>query len=247
MATMSTDPTLLITGIVAALAVVQSVFGVGMLLFGTPLLLLLGLPFPAVLTYLLPCSIAVSVLQIATTGGLTWEPIRRQFATFALPAVLVGTIVALMVGTPHETKLLVGATLLLTAMIRLGSFRSTVEGRIRAHLRPMMVGLGLLHGLSNLGGGVLAVIVGSCFVDKSAIRRHIAFGYAAMAIIQLSVVLLIDRVHIQVILVLCLPVLAGTVYLLIGQRAFRAVSQRAYQFGLTGMITCFGLVLLGTA
>jgi hypothetical protein len=244
---MSTDPTLLITGAVAVLAVVQSVFGVGILLFGTPVLLLLGLPFPAVLAYLLPCSIVVSVLQIVTTGGLTWEPIRRQFATFALPAVLVGTVVALLVGTPHETKLLVGATLLLTALIRVGSLRGAVEGRIRAHLRPMMVGLGLLHGLSNLGGGVLAVIVGSCFVDKSAIRRHIAFAYAAMAIIQLSVVLVLDRVHVQIVLLLCLPALAGAVYLLIGQRAFRAVSQRAYQFGLTGMIACFGLVLVGTA
>ena len=37
--------------VVFVFAVIQSVFGVGLLVFGTPTLLLLGLPFDAVLAY----------------------------------------------------------------------------------------------------------------------------------------------------------------------------------------------------
>ncbi|MDQ6851596.1 MAG: sulfite exporter TauE/SafE family protein [Actinomycetota bacterium] len=244
---MLTDPpTLLIAAIVVVLAMVQSVFGVGLLLFGTPVLLLLGMPFTQVLAYLLPCSIAVSLLQVFTTGGVTLEPFRRQFLAYAVPAVLIGTTVALLAGAP-QIKLLVGVMLLLTACIRFGPLRNALGRRVRGHLRPMMVGLGLMHGLSNLGGGVLTVIVGSCAIEKAEIRRHIAFAYGAMAIVQLAVVLSTQRAHLNIALWLSLPALAAGVYLLVGQRVFRAVSQRAYQFGLTGMIACFGALLVATA
>jgi hypothetical protein len=245
---MSTNPpALALVGIVAALSVVQSTFGVGLLLFGTPILLLLGMPFVQVLAYLLPCSIVVSALQVFTSGGLTLEPIRRQFLVYAAPAVLVGTAIALLAGTPRQIKLVVGAALLLTAVVRAGRLRAALERRIRDRLPPSMVGLGLLHGLSNLGGGILTVIVGSCFTDKAEVRRHIAFAYGVMASMQLVVVLLTSRPHVQLGLVLTLPVLAGSTYLLLGQRVFRAVSQRIYQLALTALIASFGLLLVGTA
>ena len=53
---------------VLAFSVVQSVFGVGLLVFGTPTLLLAGYSFEETLAYLLPCSMAISALQ-AWDGG----------------------------------------------------------------------------------------------------------------------------------------------------------------------------------
>jgi len=49
---------------VVSTSVIQSVFGVGVLLFGTPLLLLLGYEFVDALGVLLPVSIAISTLQV---------------------------------------------------------------------------------------------------------------------------------------------------------------------------------------
>jgi uncharacterized protein len=66
----ATSLQLAMCGLVLVLAAIQSVYGVGLLVFGTPVLLLLGLPFPEVLAYLLPCSIAISTLQVAD-GGLS--------------------------------------------------------------------------------------------------------------------------------------------------------------------------------
>ena len=53
---------ILLTVIVTS--IIQSVFGVGVLLFGTPLLLLLGYDFIDALIVLLPIYIAINALQI---------------------------------------------------------------------------------------------------------------------------------------------------------------------------------------
>src|SRR5260221_11193198 len=93
---MSAAVQLSLCALVLVLAAVQSVFGVGLLVFGTPTLLLLGLPFPEVLAYLLPCSVVISTLQVAD-GGLRLEPIRRKLLAFTAPTVLLGTLLVLVV------------------------------------------------------------------------------------------------------------------------------------------------------
>jgi hypothetical protein len=231
---------------VLVLAVVQSVFGVGLLLFGTPTLLLWGVPFDLVLGYLLPCSIVVSALQLADSGGLSLEPIRRQFLLYTAPAVLLATGAALVFGKPGQLRVSVGIMLLATAALRLGPLRSKLAGFVRSRARPLMVLLGVVHGLSNLGGGILTTIVASNFVDKAAVRRHIAFAYGAMASIQLAVVLVAARPSLDVILSISLPAVAGATYLVLGRQAFARASQRRYEFGLTGLILSFGLVLVAT-
>ena len=55
---------LLILGTIILFTIFQSIFGVGLLVFGTPTLLLFGYSFPEVLSYLLPSSITVSFFQI---------------------------------------------------------------------------------------------------------------------------------------------------------------------------------------
>ena len=57
------SPDILIT--VAVTTVIQSIFGVGVLLFGTPLLLILGYDFIQALYILLPISLTINLLQIA--------------------------------------------------------------------------------------------------------------------------------------------------------------------------------------
>jgi hypothetical protein len=80
-----------------------------------------------------------------------------------------------------------------------------------------------------------------------SIRRHIAFAYGSMALIQLSVVLTTARPHLIVGLWLLLPVIAGSMFLLIGQQVFEKARQRPYQLGLTALIVSFGAILVGTA
>ena len=49
--------------IIVSLVIIQSIFGVGLLLFGTPSLLLLGYDFANTINILMPVSISISAIQ----------------------------------------------------------------------------------------------------------------------------------------------------------------------------------------
>ena len=231
---------------VLAFSVVQSVFGVGLLVFGTPTLLLLGFSFEEVLAYLLPCSIAISVLQVRD-GGLSFEPVRRKFLLYTAPAVLLGTLVVLVV-LDHKLNIrtIVGAMLIVTAAIRLlGPLRERLAEVVRGRLAAFLAALGIVHGLSNLGGGLLTVIVSSLYRDdKDSTRKHVAFGYGVMATIQLGTLFATTAVTWNWRLQLLLPFVAGVTYWGIGRRVFEATKQSAYQVSLTALIAAFGVVLV---
>ena len=53
--------------ILFSLVIFQSLFGVGLLLFGTPIFLLLGNNFESTLILILPVSITISLLQLITS------------------------------------------------------------------------------------------------------------------------------------------------------------------------------------
>ena len=231
--------------VVIGFAVVQSVFGVGLLVFGTPTLLLLDFSFEETLAYLLPCSIVISMLQIVVGGGFRVDPVRRQFMVFTAPVVLIGTAVILTVGATVDIRLLVGVMLILSGAIRLlGSARAALSRVIRRRLPGFLLLLGAIHGLSNLGGGVLTLIVGSVYDNKEDIRRQVAFCYGMMAAIQLITLTIASGADLIPFLVVILPVLAGVVYGLVGNRAFSAASQRVYQVSLTMLIMAFGFALV---
>lgn len=236
---------LIVVLVVALYAVVQSIFGVGLLVFGTPTLLLLGYSFGETLAYLLPASIAVSVLQVAGSGGFRLDPLRRQFLIYTAPLVLVGAALILTVGSGIDIRVVVGVMLLASGAIRLsGRLREVGERLIRRHLPASLTTLGIVHGLSNLGGGVLTLIAGSVYDDKHEIRRQIAFCYAMMAIVQLATLTITFEGTLVPWLVLALPAVAALTYVAIGNRAFRAASQRAYQISLTALIIVFGVGLM---
>lgn len=230
--------------LVLVLAAVQSVFGVGLLVFGTPTLLLLGLPFPEVLAYLLPCSIMISTLQVVD-GGLGLEPVRRKLLVFTAPAVLLGTFLVLVVLKSRiDMRQIVGAMLVVTAALRLlGPLRQRMQSIVRARLSPLLVLLGLIHGVSNLGGGILTLIISSVYNDKHSVRKHIAFGYGMMALIQIAVLFLTTPVRLDLSLWLALPAVAAFSYGVMGRWIFRVTGEEVYQWSLTALIGLFGVLL----
>jgi hypothetical protein len=241
----SPEQQLVVILIVVVLAAVQSVFGVGLLVFGTPTLLLLGYPFEQVLALLLPCSIVISTLQVLTTGGFTLEPIRRRMLIFTAPTVLAGTIVILTAGSGLNLKPVVGAMLIVTALLRASADIQRRMATVVRRWQPVfLIGLGTVHGLSNLGGGILTFIVGSSYDRKEDVRRHIAYCYGMMAIIQLTALLITVRPSIESYQWFLLPLLAGATYLAIGQRLFCSTGQVVYQRSLTGLIASYGVLLL---
>jgi hypothetical protein len=239
---------LAVCGVVFACAAVQSVFGVGLLVFGTPTLLILGLPFADALAYLLPCSIVVSFMQVQSTGGFRLDPFRRRVLVLVIPTVLAGTLFILLAGSNIDMKPIVGAMLVVTATLRL---LTPIQARVRVfvqrHVSGFLAGLGVVHGLSNLGGGILTFVTGSVYEDKHDVRRHIAFAYGAMAMIQVVALFASTSVHVVPWLWLTLPLVAGSTYVVIGRRLFAWTRQSVYQWSLTGLIMSYGILLVTRA
>ncbi len=225
-------------------AVVQSLFGMGLLVFGTPTLVLLGFSFSETLATLLPASIIISFIQVMEDR--TIDPkYARQFVVSCLPPMVFGLAIHLAWGLHVPLELALGAIMFAFATLQLRpELSARARMAVQGHSTAWMVAMGLVHGLSNLGGSVLSVVAGALFTEKTEIRRTIAFSYLCFATIQIPI-LVVLRPGIFDLSHLMFMALAGTVYLLIGRRTFRFIPQIAYERLFIGFMLAYAFVLFG--
>ena len=211
---------MLTIAIVAALAVVQSLFGVGLLVFGTPTLLLLGHSFADTLAILLPASITISVLQVWKSNGRD-SAFIRTFAGVCLVPLTLALAAALVFDLRSSLNLIVAFMLAVFVVLR---FRPDLDERMRAwvsrHDRTWLVLMGTVHGLSNLGGALLLIFAAARFRQKEDIRALIAFCYACFAAVQLAVLAFVTP-GVLGWPMLGYGVVAAGVFLVVGQPVFR--------------------------
>jgi len=237
---LATNPAVL--AVIAGVSALQSVFGVGVLLFGTPLLLLLGHEFTDVLTLLLPVSLAISTSQVLTQ----WRHVERRFllrvAYCALPAIVLGLGVALWVKLP--LGLPVAAILLLCGLRGLWPPLERALSRGARHERAALVLTGLVHGLSNLGGSLLSVQVHQKGLGKDATRASIAAAYALFASSQLATVAFVqDGLWPRILSNLPALALGLVVYGTVNALVFRQLDARRYGQAFASFLVVCGLTL----
>ncbi|MDP1665767.1 MAG: hypothetical protein Q8L79_11650 [Methylobacter sp.] len=175
---------------VLATSVVQSIFGVGVLLFGTPLLLLLGYGFVDALGVLLPVSIAISALQFIRHYEDVDVAFYKNVLIYSTPLVVL--LLLLVTTIKINISLVIGGVLIFVA---LKNFSITIEKTLRfivKYERIYLMAVGLVHGMSNLGGSMLTVIIYSKHYPKNRMRVTAAASYATFALCQLATLLLID-------------------------------------------------------
>ena len=80
--------------IIVILIIVQSVFGVGLLLFGTPSFLLLGYDFPNTINILMPISITISLFQFFKSN-VSDKKFIIDYNLFCLPFLVAFLILVL--------------------------------------------------------------------------------------------------------------------------------------------------------
>lgn len=142
--------------VITLLTVVQSVFEVGLLFFGTPLLLLLGYPYLELLYIPLPASLTLSILQLRFDHtGRCRELIGP--AMWAVPGVAAGTAPSLLILGTIDIRYPVAEVLAVVAVMRLnaGARQRLRHVCVKAG-QPALTGIALIHGLTNMGGGLLA-------------------------------------------------------------------------------------------
>jgi hypothetical protein len=238
---------LTVMAVIAVLSVVQSIFGMGVLIFGTPTLLLLGYDFVAAIAILVPASFAISLLQVATAGKHR-VAVSPNLYLLCVPGIGVGLWV--VQGSPLGSWInyLIGAVLLISAALRLwGRSHRWLSNALKKHAMAYHLIMGLTHGLTNLGGALLAILAASQHHEKSAIRYTVAHYYLAFGAIQIVLIATLFGEAEALLKNLPMAGVAAAVYLLFGNRLFLRTKNPAYHHGLTLFTSAYGIAVLLTS
>lgn len=231
-----------IVGLIAGLAVLQSIFGVGVLIFGTPFLLLAGFSFEQVLGILLPASLTISCLQLILDGGVSTKDLKA-FSLILVPTVFAGIAVTFLLVIPR-IDLVISVILVITAYFRISERRRVYLVRLAGrHGKAMLASIGMVHGLTNMGGSLLEAYVSSLHSQKVPLRQNIALGYALLATVQLVALALSDKLHLNRLNFLTACV-AGVAFLVVGRHCFRAVSEQQYRPLVSVVMVCAAAALI---
>lgn len=230
--------------IIAVLSVVQSVFGMGVLIFGTPTLLLLGYDFAEAISLLVPASFVISLLQV-TTSRQDRVAGSHYLYLICLPGIGLGLWVIQGSVLGSWVSILVGAMMLILAVLRLWPrSHAWLSGVVKKHSMLYHAVMGLVHGLTNLGGALLAILATSQHSEKGAIRYTVAHYYLAFGAVQILMTVTLLGETERLLQGLPMAGIAAAIYLLIGNRLFLRTANPIYQNGLTFFIFVYGIAVL---
>ena len=179
--------------IIFALIAVQSIFGVGLLLFGTPSLLLLGYDFANTLNILIPVSITISAVQFFKSK-VKDRIFIKDYNIFCIPFLIIFLFIALKYNYLFDFRFLVALLLIFSSVLILNKKKfSSFKQMIFKIKNLILIVIGLIHGLTNMGGSFLAIY--STLISKSikeVTRYYISYGYLIMGTIQYLMVLFLS-------------------------------------------------------
>ena len=179
--------------IIFALIVVQSIFVVGLLLFGTPSLLLLGYDFANTLNILIPVSITISAVQFFKSK-VKDRIFIKDYNIFCIPFLIIFLFIALKFNYLFDFRFLVALLLIFSSVLILNKKKfSSFKQMIFKIKNLILIVIGLIHGLTNMGGSFLAIY--STLISKSikeVTRYYISYGYLIMGTIQYLMVLFLS-------------------------------------------------------
>ena len=173
--------------IIVITSVIQSIFGVGVLLFGTPLLLLLGYDFIHAVSVLLPISIAINLIQIAKDHHSVDLDFYKKVLVYTIPFVVIFLFVVTRVQI--HIGIIIGLFLLFVAAKDYSLKINKILNNLIRYETAYFITMGIIHGLTNLGGSLLTAIIHSKGYEKPVARATVALSYATFAAFQIATLL----------------------------------------------------------
>ena len=214
----------------------QILFGVGILIWGTPSLILLGYEFDTALSLLLPISIGVSGLQTSEN----FKHINRKgiwkFIKFSLPFVIIGLVFILT--SDFNVEWLVFGALAVGGVLRLSVFQRFSDN-ISKFKDIMLPFIGIVHGISNLGGALLVLWVSHTDKTKLGFRTTVAACYFLLGIFQIVILMLFED---ELVFFPSYFIFGILSYLILHRLFLKSTNDTAFNMLLTALI--FGMAFL---
>ena len=179
--------------IIIVLCVFQSIFGVGLLLFGTPFFLMIGYDFSSTLAIILPVSVLISFLQIIYKNQLN-KKLITEYNIYTLPFLIIFLIFSIKTSF-FDIKFFVSVLLIISSFLALMKNKIySFKKYILSYRKYILIYIGSIHGLTNMGGGFLSIF--SSIINeqnKYLSRSYIAYGYFIMGILQICTLVFISK------------------------------------------------------
>ena len=228
---------------VAVTSFIQSIFGVGILLLGTPLLMLQGYNFLQSVIVLLPISLLINLFQIFKDHSTIDLDFYKKILIYTTPFIVIFLIFINM--AKINMSILIGVILLLVAAKDFSIRANKMVNLLVRYEKSYLIIMGIVHGLTNLGGSLLTVVVHAKDYEKRMIRATIAASYATFATFQI-VTLLVSGFVIDIelsMIVLSLSV-GLTIFIATEKMIFAYINAEAYRKLFSGFIFLSGLLLI---
>ena len=226
--------------IIAVFSVVQSIFGVGLLLFGTPTLLLLGYSYSETLWLLLPCSVTISLIQVVNDYKLIEA--KKRAVYLVIPTLVLSLALVVTYENGINITRIVGVLLLLIGVIRFSSkLQALLSSTVKKHIQIYYIIIGVVHGISNMGGGPLSILMSTIYSKKEIIRANVAFIYLILAMFQLVVLSIISNASLRSEVMLLIPISLAS-YIFISKFITSEVNDKKYAFILNVMVLVYGVL-----
>ena len=170
--------------IIIILSIFQSVFGIGLLLIGTPTFLLLGYNFFDVLNILIPFSIIISLLQIMYSKETNLR-FSKKMIIYCIPALILALYILIKNENNINIILLTSLTIIFFSLVPQISLHIVFKKDSDVKMNISLILLGIIHGFTNLGGSLLTLISANISNKKDLMRYNIASGYLILGVVQL--------------------------------------------------------------
>ena len=226
--------------IIVIFSVVQSIFGVGLLLFGTPTLLLLGYSYSETLWLLLPCSVTISLIQVVNDYKLIEA--KKRAVYLVIPTLVLSLALVVTYENGINITRIVGVLLLLIGVIRFSSKLQALLGlMVKKHIQIYYIIIGVVHGISNMGGGPLSILMSTIYSKKEIIRANVAFIYLILAIFQLVVLSIISNSSLRSEVMWLIPISLVS-YIFTSRFIPLKINNEKYAFILNVMVLVYGVL-----
>ena len=226
--------------IIAVFSIVQSIFGVGLLLFGTPTLLLLEYSYSETLWLLLPCSVTISLIQVVNDYKLIEA--KKKAIYLVIPTLVLSLALTVTYADGINITKIVGILLLLIGIIKFSSkLQALLGSMVKKQIQVYYIIIGVVHGVSNMGGGPLSILMSTIYSKKESIRANVAFIYLILAIFQLAVLSIISNTSLKSEVMLLIPISLAS-YVFTSKFISLKVDDKKYTFILNMMVLVYGML-----
>lgn len=180
---------------------IQSIMGVGVLVIGTPIMLILDFHILEIMKILLPISILTSLINLIIIKKLEKnneikinKNIKKNFFFICVPAIFVGLFFLKKFETQINFNLIISCVILVSISIKFYQKKIWVYLRNNIFLKSIMFLMGIVHGITNSGGTLLMIFFTKSIKKMITSNRYkISFFYLVLVMFQYLVFVLIFK------------------------------------------------------